>query len=94
MTEVAISEKQVTADDRKAALAQQVANWTRDGWRVESRTDYQAVMVKGHRTNHVLHLILTLVTLGVWAIVWILVAVLGGEKRRVIEVDDFGHVLG
>jgi len=80
------------SEDRKAALERAVAQWVRGGWRVESRSDYQAIMVKGHRTNHVLHLILTLVTLGVWAIVWILVAVLGGEKRQTINVDELGEV--
>ena len=63
------------------------------GWRVESQTEYQAVMVKGHRTNNVLHLILTIVTVGLWAIVWILVAVLGGEKRAVVAVDEYGNTL-
>jgi hypothetical protein len=56
-----------TPEERKALLAQAVANWVHGDWRVESQTDFQAVMVKGHRTNHVLHLILTLVTLGIWA---------------------------
>lgn len=33
----------------------------------------------------------TLVTLGAWAIVWILVAIFGGEKRRLIVVDEEGQ---
>jgi hypothetical protein len=43
--------------------------------------------------NHVLHLILTLVTFLLWAIVWIWVAVAGGEKRVILPVDDHGNVL-
>jgi hypothetical protein len=50
-------------------------------------------MVRGHRPNHVLHLILTLITLGIWAIVWILVTILGGEKRAVVSVDEYGNTL-
>ena len=65
-------------------LDAQVAQYVRWGYRVESLTPTQAVVVKGRRTNHLLHLILTLVTLGVWAIVWILVAIFGGEKRKVL----------
>jgi hypothetical protein len=79
-----------TPEERKALLAQAVANYVHGGWRVESQTDYQAVMVKGHRTNHVLHLILTLITLGIWAIVWILMVALGGEKRSVVSIDEYG----
>ena len=63
-----------------------IANYVKWGWRVESRTEHQAVIVKGHRPNHILHLILTLITLGVWAFVWILVVIFGGEKRQTITV--------
>jgi hypothetical protein len=60
---------------------------------VESQADYQAILVRGHRPNHVLHLILTLVTLGIWAIVWILVAIFQKERRTIIRVDEFGNTL-
>jgi hypothetical protein len=76
--------------ERKATLAQAIASWVRGGWMVESQTDFQAVMAKGHRPNHVLHLILTLITLGIWAIAWILVAILGGEKRKVVSWTSSG----
>ena len=45
-------------------------------------------MVKGHRVNHVLHLILTLVTLGLWGGVWLLLAIFKGERRRYIGVGE------
>jgi hypothetical protein len=80
-------------EELKALLAQAVANWVHGGWRVESQTDFQAVMAKGHRLNHILHLILTIITLGIWAIVWILVVALGGEKRAVVSVDEYGNTL-
>jgi len=82
----------MSADGRKSKLDAYVSNCVAHGWRVESHTDYQATLAKGNRTNNVLHLILTIVTLGVWAIVWILVAVLGGEKRQTINVDELGEV--
>jgi hypothetical protein len=65
-------------------LDQQIAQYVKWGWRVESRTDHQAVIVKGHRPNHILHLILTIITLGMWAIVWILLSIFGGEKRKTL----------
>ena len=67
-------------------LDQQIAQYVKWGWRVESRTDHQAVIVKGHRPNHILHLILTIITLGMWAIVWILLSIFGGEKRKTLAV--------
>ena len=50
------------------------------GQRLESRSDFQAVLVEGHRVNHVLHLLLSLVTFGLWFIVWVSLAVVGGGE--------------
>ena len=76
---------------RDEALAAAVANQARRGWRVVARSNDQAVVVKDHRPNHRRHLGLTIVTLGVWSIVWIIATVRGGEEYRVIAVDDHGH---
>ncbi len=81
-----------TADERKSLLAQYVANNSAAGWRVESQSDYQVVMTKGKKTNHVLHLILTLVTCGFWGIVWIILAVVNKTSKQILAVDDFGNV--
>ena len=78
-------------EQRKELLARAVANQVRQGGRVESQTDYQAVLVTGQKVNHVLHLILTLVTFGLWGIVWIILAFIGGEKRVVIDIDEYGN---
>jgi hypothetical protein len=78
-------------DERKQLLARAVSNEVRQGYRIESQSDYQAVIVKGKPVNHVLHLILTLVTVLLWSVVWIALAIFGGEKRGVIEIDEFGN---
>lgn len=73
-------------------LAQTVNNQIAQGCRVESQSDYQAVVVKGHRLNNTLHLILTICTAGLWGIfVWAPLAIFGGEKRSVVAVDDYGN---
>lgn len=79
-------------DRRRQQLAQLVSQEVARGSRVESQTDFQAVLVKGKPVNHVLHVILSVVTCGFWLLVWPVVAVFGGEKRKVIAVDDYGHV--
>jgi len=84
-----------TPEERKAALAQRLQYLVNvDRARVESQTDYQAVVVKGKKTNHILHLILTIVTFGLWAIVWLLVYAFGGEHRWMVSVNEYGQVLG
>lgn len=88
-TDVAVPEPAVSADPLQDAIVRQARN----GWRVTSQSATQATLVKGKPTNHILHLILTIITLGLWAIVWICVAIFGGEKHEVITVQPDGQVL-
>lgn len=78
---------------RRSYLAQAVANQVRQGSRVESQMDLQAVLVDGKPVNHILHLILTLVTCFLWAIVWVILVGMGGEKRYSLSVDAYGNIL-
>lgn len=79
--------------DLKRQLAQAVAREVAAGYRVESQTDVNAVLVKGKGTNHVLHLILTLITFGMWGVVWIIMYFINQEKRIILTVDEYGQVL-
>ena len=60
--------------------------------RVESVTPYSAVVVHGQKVNHVLHLLISVLLCGIWLPVWLVIALTGGEKRRVISVDVCGNV--
>jgi len=69
----------------ESAYQAEIARAVTKGWRVESQTDYATTLVKGHRTNHVLHLILSVITVGVWIPVWVCMAVFAGEKHKTIR---------
>lgn len=79
-------------DERRAILAQQLQTSAARGLRIESQSDYQAVLVEGKPINHTLHAILTIFTCLLWGIVWAVIAATGGEKREMIVVDEFGNV--
>lgn len=78
--------------ERKALLANTLQGQVASGSRIESQGDFQAVVVKGHRVNHLLHFLIGLLTLGIWWLVWLVLAITGGEKRQMITVDQFGNV--
>jgi hypothetical protein len=77
---------------RKELLGRTVAAQIATGARVQSQSDYQAVVVNGRPINHVLHLILCILTIFLWAPVWVCLAIFGGEKRAMITVDEYGNV--
>lgn len=68
-------------------LQQIVAERVAQGWRVESQTPLIAVLVRGKRPSHILHLLLTVLTLGLWLLVWVNVVAWGGERRSTIRID-------
>jgi hypothetical protein len=73
------------AEDRyNAAIAENL----RRGWRIESESPLATTFVRGHRVNHVLHLILSVVTLGLWIPVWLFVSVFGGEDHFTVSRPD------
>jgi hypothetical protein len=79
-------------DERKASLARTVSNQVAAGWRVESQSDYQAIFVKGRHVRHILHLVLTILTAGVWGLVWLLMWAIYHERRQIANVDEYGNV--
>lgn len=88
-----ISTTRRTADERKVILSQQLQTAAARGLRIESQSDFQAVLVEGKPVNHTLHAILTIFTCLLWGIVWAIIAGTGGETRQMVVVDEFGNVL-
>lgn len=88
-----VSTTRRTADERKVILSQQLQTAAARGLRIESQSDFQAVLVEGKPVNHTLHAILTIFTCLLWGIVWAIIAGTGGETRQMVVVDEFGNVL-
>ncbi len=81
------------SDERRSELLDQVlAQKTLQGSTVVHRADHYAVISVGSKPNHVLHLLLSILTLGLWLIVWLIVAIAGGESQYAITVDEHGTV--
>lgn len=78
--------------DTRRALANSVATEASAGWRVESQTDVQAILVKGKKVNHVLHGVLTLFTGGMWGLVWLFVYLANRRQVLVLRVDEYGNI--
>ena len=76
---------------REEALAFILERAIARGARIENQSDFQAVVVEGRPVNHILHLLLSVFTLGFWAIIWIALAIFGGEKRSLIRIDKNGN---
>lgn len=85
--------QQEQRETMRRALSTAVATEVARGGRVESQSDTSAIIVTGSKPNHVLHLILTLVTCLAWGVVWIILALVQKEHRTSIQVDPYGQIL-
>lgn len=85
------AERKLSPEERKAILAEKIQKNVVNGARVESQSDFQAVLVQGHRPSHLLHFFIGIFTFGIWWIVgWLPIALFGGEKRALLVVDEYG----
>lgn len=62
------------------------------GSRLESRTGSTATIVSGRPLNDTMHMLLSVMTLGLWLPAWVLMTAFGGEQRRVLRVNADGTV--
>ena len=74
-----------SAAERRALLAQAVADKKRHGWRVESQEDFHAVLVRRRRGMYLLQLIFTVLMSPQAESV-------GGDKREIVSVDEYGAI--
>jgi transposase len=74
-------------------LAGSVQYYVGRGWRVESAPmPGQVVIVQGKRPNHILHLLLSVVTFGMWLPIWAILAITSKETRAVLTSYPDGTV--
>ena len=82
-----------SSEKRSQTLHKHVIQEVANGWKLEVETEFEAVLSRGKRVNHILHLLLTLLTLGFWIIPWVFMAAGSGEKRETISVDECGNTI-
>lgn len=82
-----------SADERKAILEKRIIEFIALGWTVEHKSDFDVVIKTGKRPNHILHLLLSLVSFGFWLPVWLLLSISMGKRLQRISIDEFGNSL-
>ena len=82
----------LTTEQRIEILNVEVARLVSQGWAAESVAGNQAVLFRARRIGWFWNLVLTLITSGLWAIIWIIRVLKNKGKRIVIYVDEFGVI--
>lgn len=83
----------VSPERRQAILAEAVAFEMRQhGATVLGGTPYMVTLECGSRPNHVLHLLLSVITCGLWLPIWMLLTMTNPPSRRNLRVDEYGRL--
>lgn len=88
---IVLSTTERSDTERKSILDKQIIFYVSRGWRLDTQTDFAAVFSSGKRLNHILHLILSLVTFGIWIIFWIVMSLTHKIVITTVLVDKFGN---
>ena len=87
----------VTPEGRAERLSRIVSAKSLEGYVVVDRDDRNATAVLSHpgkEVNHVLHVIITIFTCGLWLIPWLVMGVTKKKEERLrISIDGFGNLL-
>jgi heat shock protein HtpX len=59
---------------------------------IESEGDYAFLLARGRPINHLMHLVMTLFSFGLWLPIWIPTAIFGRERWRLVEIDEYGFI--
>ncbi len=70
------------------ALADRVALHVTQGYTVKLDTGNQVILSKAVNVNHILHAILSILTGGLWIIVWIIMAMRRAEETTQLKIQD------
>ena len=83
-------EKKISTRERQQIMNEKIIMCQADGKSLESVEDFQAVLVTQNKTNHVLHLVISIFTGGLWLPVWLLIALTKKNRREILQVDESG----
>lgn len=87
------TEHRAPAVDRTAILQAVLVQYTGSNVQVVAQSPYSATLVNRANPQHVLHLILTLLTCGLWLLVWLIVAASTHDTTMRVFVDEQGKVI-
>jgi len=80
-------------NEKANKLALAISTEVSKGWRVESQSQIQAILVKGKPINNTLHIVFSVITLGGWLLIYVPILLVNRRQTKIIRVDEFGNTL-
>ena len=82
-----------TTDEREQMLERSLQEYSAQGWRIETRSEFQATIAKRTAFSYGLNVFLTIITFGLWKVILVRTGGRSGVRRHTITVDEYGNIV-
>jgi hypothetical protein len=82
----------MTMEHRRNLLQREIVKYVNQGYQVQSSTDTQVVLSKKKKIRLITHILIALLTAGIWLIVPLIQIINRKQNTIVLSVDQFGNI--
>ena len=82
----------ITMEQRRNLLQREIVKFVNQGYQVQSITDTQVVLSKKKKIRLITHIVIALLTAGIWLIVPLIQIINRKQNTIVLSVDEFGNI--
>jgi radical SAM superfamily enzyme len=87
-----LDNQEMTMEHRRNLLQREIVKYVNQGYQVQSSTDTQVVMSKKKKIKLITHILIALLTAGIWLIVPLIQIINRKQNTIVLSVDQFGNI--
>ena len=80
-------------EERKKLLEDHIISQVSQGYKLNTQTDFFVVLEKGKKPNHMMHFLLCFPTIGIWILVWMILTLNSGYRRKTFEITEYGVIV-
>ena len=84
--------QEMTMEHRRNLLQREIVKYVNQGYQVQSSTDTQVVLSKKKKIRLITHILIALLTAGIWQIVPLIQIINRKQNTIVLSVDQFGNI--
>mgnify|MGYP006999136975 CR=1 FL=1 len=82
----------ITMEQRRNLLQREIVKFVNQGYQVQSSTDTQVVLSKKKKIRLITHIVISLLTAGIWLLVPLIQIINRKQNTIVLSVDEFGNI--
>jgi hypothetical protein len=82
----------ITMEQRRNLLQREIVKFVNQGYQVQSSTDTQVVLSKKKKIRLITHIVIALLTAGIWLLVPLIQIINRKQNTIVLSVDEFGNI--